>query len=290
MLDFRRPVLSDRERIEAFVQESGQIGCDITFTNTYLWREHYDIRVAFTDDSYFKSYYVGDRPMGYAFPMTRGDIRDAIELIRADAAERGIAPLIGLLNDTNAALVKELYGDRVTIRNDRDSFDYLYERSNLAHLSGKKFHAKRNHISRFFREHEDSSVEEICERNFDDVLSVTERWSARQESDSGELDIIRDALDHFDELGMFGLLLYVEGRPVAMTLGSRVNDEVCDVNFEKAVEIDSAYAVINNEFAKRYDTFAYLNREEDMGLDGLRKSKLSYHPDILLRKSSAIFK
>ena len=290
MLDFRRPVLSDRDRIEAFIRESGQIGCDITFTNTYLWREHYDIRVAFTDDSYFKSYYVDGQPMGYAFPMTRGDIREAIELILNDARDRGIAPLIGLLNDTNAAVIKEMYGDRVMIRQDRDSFDYLYERHNLAHLSGKKYHAKRNHISRYWREHEDSSIEEICERNFDEVLSVTERWIAQQSGDTGELAIIRDALGHFDELGMFGLLLYAEGRAVAMSLGSRVNDEVCDVNFEKAVEIDPAYAVINNEFAKRFDTFTYLNREEDMGLEGLRKSKLSYHPDILLRKSSAVFK
>jgi hypothetical protein len=290
MLDFREPVLGDRERIEAFVRESGQIGCDITFTNTYLWRNHYDIRVAFDGESYYKSYFTAGQPMGYAFPMTRGDIRTAIGNILDDARARGAAPLIGLLNDANAAVIEELYGDRVTIRHDRDAYDYLYERQNLARLSGKKYHSKRNHISRYWREHEDSSVEEICERNFDDVLSVTERWIARQDEDTGELAVIRDALEHFDELGLFGLLLYAGGRAVAMTFGSRISDEVCDVNFEKAVEIDSAYAVINNAFAKRYDTFTYLNREEDLGLDGLRKSKLSYHPDILLRKSSAFFK
>lgn len=290
MLEFRRPELSDKERIDSFVSESGQIGCDITFVNTYLWREHYDIRVAFTENSYFKSYFVKGQPMGYAFPMTRGDVRDAIGMILSDARERGVAPMIGLLNDENAALIKEMYGDSVAIRHERNSFDYVYERHNLAHLSGKKYHAKRNHISRFWRDHDDSSVEEICERNFDDVIDVTERWTAQQDKDTGELAIIRDALDHFDELGMFGLLLYADGQAVAMSLGSRISGEVCDVNFEKAVGIDTAFAVINNEFAKHYDTFTYFNREEDMGLEGLRKSKLSYHPDILLRKSTAIFK
>ena len=288
MLDFRTPTLDDRERIEAFVRESGQLGCDTTFTNTYLWREHYDIRVAFTDDAYYKCYYIGDELTGYCFPMTTGDVRNAVDTILADARERGIQPLIGLLNDRNAELIRKMYGEKASIRIDRDSFDYLYERKDLANLNGKKYHAKRNHIARFFRTYEDNSVKEICEENFSDVMAVAERWQQNGE-DTGELDIIRDALTHFDTLGMFGLLLYADGCPVAMSIGSRINDAVCDVNFEKATDADGAYAVINNEFAKRYSTFRYFNREEDMGLEGLRKSKLSYHPAILLRKSTAVF-
>ena len=288
MLDFRTPTLDDRERIEAFVRESGRIGCDITFVNTYLWREHYDIRVAFTDDTYYKCYVMDGKVSGYTFPMTRGDIRTAVDRIVEDARERGVTPVIGLLDDQNADIIRKLYGDRVSIRISRDSFDYLYERAHLAELRGKKFHAKRNHISRFFREHADISVKEICKENHADVLSVVERWTSIG-GDTGELSIIRDALEHFETLGLFGILLYVEGRPVAMSIGSRISDEVCDVNFEKAVEIDEAYAVINNEFAKHFDGFTLFNREEDMGLEGLRKSKLSYHPDILLRKSTAVF-
>ena len=77
--------------------------------------------------------------------------------------------------------------------------------------------------------------------------------------------------------------------PIAMSMGSAINEQVCDVNFEKAVGIDEAYAVINNEFAKHFNSFTLFNREEDMGLEGLRRSKLSYHPDILLTKSTAVF-
>jgi len=289
MLDFRTPTLDDRERIEAFVRESGQIGCDVSFVNTYLWREHYDIRVAFTDDTYYKCYMMDGQVTGYVFPLTRGEIRPAVERILDDARERGAAPVIGLLNDRSTEVIKCLYGDRVAIRMERDSFDYLYERAHLAELKGKKYHAKRNHISRFFREHSDVTVSEISGENFADVLSVVERWTAAG-GDTGELEIIRDALTHFDELGLFGLLLYVDGRAVAMSIGSAISDAVCDVNFEKAVEINEAYAVINNEFAKHFNTFTFFNREEDMGLEGLRKSKLSYHPDILLRKSTAVFR
>lgn len=289
MLEFRQPTLSDKERIERMVRASGQIGCDVSFVNTYLWRHRYGIKVAFTEDSYFKCYQMGEKVTGYAMPLTTGDIKTAVNLIRRDAKERGAQPLIGLLNPENAALIKKLYGRRVKIAEDRDSFDYIYQRQMLANLPGKPYHAKRNHISRFIRTYQDYSVEEICESNFDDVLAVTEQWMNGAE-DTGELEIIRDALAHFDELSLFGLLLYVDEQPVAMSLGSAINDEVCDVNFEKAVKIDEAYAVINNEFAKHFSTFSLFNREEDMGLEGLRKSKLSYHPDILLSKSIAVFR
>ena len=288
MLDFRTPTLLDKERIEAFVRDSGQIGCDITFTNTYLWRDHYDIRVAITDDAYYKCYFTNGRLTGYTYPMTTGDIRTAIDTILNDAKERGVQPLIGLLNDRNADVIRSLYGERVRIEPDRESFDYLYERSDLAVLGGKKYHAKRNHIARFFRTYNDISVEEICERNFPDVLSVVDRWQQKN-GDTGELGIIRDALEHFDLLGLFGVQLYLDGRAIAMSIGSRISDEVCDVNFEKAVDVDEAYAVINNEFAKHFDSFRLFNREEDMGLEGLRKSKLSYHPAGLVHKSTAVF-
>lgn len=288
MLEFRTPTLDDKERIDFFVSNSDQIGCDITFVNTYLWCERYDTRVAITENAYFKAYFSEGVPVGYAFPLTTGDIRTAIDMILEDARQRGVQPVIGLLNDRNTQIIRELYGDRVDIEEDRDAFDYLYLRSDLSNLSGKKYHAKRNHLSRFYRTYENCSVEEITEKNFDDVISVAERWQEGSPGD-GEMTAIRNALQHFDRLRMFGLVLYVDGRPVAMSFGSRINNEVCDVNFEKAVEIDEAYAVINNEFAKKYSTFTYLNREEDMGLDGLRKAKLSYHPYQMIQKNIATF-
>ena len=289
-LEFRQPILSDKELIEKFLEAEGAIGCDTTFVNTYLWRDHFNIKVAFTEDSYFKCYGEDDVITGYAPPMTFGDYKTAVDRIRADARARGIRPLIGLLTDEKAEIIRGLYNRAaVSVKPSRDSFDYIYERKDLASLSGKKYHAKRNHISRFFRTYDNIIVEEICERNFEDVYSVTERWMAVN-GDTDELGIIRDALDHFDALGLFGLLLYVDDKPVAFSIGSRITDEVCDINFEKAVDIDEAYAVINNEFAKHFDSFTYFNREEDMGLEGLRKSKLSYHPYMLLNKSDAHFR
>ena len=289
MLDFRAPTLEDKERIDSFINGCGQSGCDVTFVNTYLWRDHFSVRVAFDEDSYYKCYCVDGKVSGYSLPITRGDLKTAVDKVIADARERGAEPMIGLLNDENAALIQRLYEGHVTVLEDRDSFDYIYERAHLAELAGKKYHAKRNHIARFMRTYgERHRFEVLCERNLCDALDIAERWQAHN-ADTGELAIIRDALDHFDQLGLFGLILYVNDVPCAMCIASRISDTMCDVGFEKAVDVDGAYAVINNEFAKRFDRFTYINREEDMGLDGLRKSKLSYHPDILYKKSYAVF-
>lgn len=288
MLDFRTPTLEDKDRIDSFVRDCGRIGCEITFTNTYLWREHYDIKIAFDGETYYKCYALDGEITGYALPITKGDIKAAVDNIIEDAKMRGVEPMIGLLTDTFAEQLHRLYEGHIHISESRDSFDYIYEREKLASLSGKKYHAKRNHISRFKRTYENYSIRELCEDTFNDALFVAERWNSSDE-DTGELDIIRDAFDHFDELGLFGLVLYVDERPAAMCIASEINSRVCDVNFEKAIEIDEAYAVINNEFAKRFTKYKLVNREEDLGLEGLRKSKLSYHPDILLKKYSAVF-
>lgn len=288
MLDFRTPTLEDKERIDSFVRKCGQIGCDVSFTNTFIWRQRYDIRVAFDDDTYYKAYAIDGKISGYAAPVTKGDLRKAIDTVVADARERGVEPLIGLLSDANAELLRHMYADKVRITEDRDSFDYIYERENLATLGGKKYHAKRNHIARFMRNCENYSVKELCKENLSDAMSVAERW-LDGDDDHGEMTAIREAFQNFDTLGMFGLILYVDDRAVAMCAASEINDCVCDVNFEKAVEVDGAYSVINNEFAKHFSKYTLVNREEDMGLEGLRKAKLSYHPDILYRKSIAVF-
>ena len=111
------------------------------------------------------------------------------------------------------------------------------------------------------------------------------------QSTYGELEVIKEALENFEEFKMNGAILYVENRPVAMTLGSEISERVFDVNFEKALrEYDGAYAVINNEFAKTLTRYEYINREEDMGIEGLRKAKLSYNPIIILDRYNAELK
>lgn len=289
MLDFYTPTLADIGWVSKFTQNSGQIGCDISFANTFLWREKYNVKICNFNDTYYKAYFRNDT-VGYAFPIGSKSPKEMLDVLLLDAKQRGVKPLIGLLNRTNAEILSHLYPDMFEFREERDDADYIYSRENLALLQGKKYHAKRNHISKFMRNNENWCYKVIDRTNIEDAYFVAHKWHMQSDTDKFELKAIREALDNFDALELFGGVLYVNNRPVAMTIGSKINDFVCDVNFEKAVEVDGAYAVINNEFAKAHTEFLQFNREEDLGLEGLRKSKLSYNPDKILMKYTAIMK
>lgn len=287
MLEFHTPTLNDKKWIEDLTHNCGQIGCDISFATTYLWRDKYDIRVCNHDGVLYKAYFGRSGVLGYAFPVGDKPPKEMLDVLISDAKERGGELLIGMLNKTNAEILSHLYPDMFTITQERDSADYIYSQQNLALLPGKKFHAKRNHISKFMRNNPDFEYKALDSTNLEDAYFVAHKWHMQNDSDKSELDAIRQALDNFSALSLFGGVLYVNSRPVAMTIASKINDSVCDVNFEKAVDVDGAYAVINNEFAKSHSEFLQFNREEDLGLEGLRKSKLSYNPDKILMKYTA---
>lgn len=291
MLDFYTPTLEDYQWIKKLTYNSGQIGCDISFATTYLWRNVYDIRVCNHDGVFYKAYFEGDKVSGYTFPIGDKPPVDMLKPLMQDASERNLKPLIGMLNKTNLEILTHLYPDMFEIKQQDSDADYIYSQKNLSLLQGKKFHAKRNHISKFKRNNPDYEYKNLDESNFEDAYFVAHKWHMNNISaDKSELMVIREALDNFSQLELMGGVLYVNSRPVAMTIASKINDSVCDVNFEKAVDVDGAYAVINNEFAKSKPQFLQFNREEDLGLEGLRKSKLSYYPDKILMKYSAIMK
>jgi len=203
-----------------------------------------------------------------------------------------------LTAEQKTQLEEEFHG-RFTFQEDRDGFDYLYTVDKLADLAGKKLHAKRNHIHRFDEQFPDWLFEPIGPDNLAECVEMEAKWYAEQveagraDANLGhERDAVNTALSHMEELGISGGLIRAGGQVVAFSLGSLTTADCYNVHFEKAYgEIQGAYAVINREMARwvrsTFPQVAYLNREDDMGLEGLRKAKLSYYPDILLKKYSA---
>jgi hypothetical protein len=155
-------------------------------------------------------------------------------------------------------------------------------------LPGGKYHSKRNHISKFNRSYPKWRFSIINRDNKLDALYVAEQWFKVNEiplSSGEEYFAIREALDNYELLHMHGGLLYVDDKPVAMTMGSRINMVTFDVAFEKALtEYSGVYAKINNEFVKTLVGFEFVNREEDLGIESLKKAKLSYHPVAILKR------
>lgn len=215
-----------------------------------------------------------------------------------DARKRGIPCRLSGLTEADRQELEELFPGKFRFHYDRDSFDYIYSIEALATLKGKKLQKKRNHLNRFREANPDHSVEPITEENLPEVTALVDRWYRLRLTQDPHADYqleqaaIRKALKHRESLEMEGLLLRVEGEPVAMTMGSRLSADTFDIHFEKALDVaDGAYAAINNAFAKylqeKYPELLWLNREDDMGIEGLRKAKLSYNPDHMVEKSWA---
>lgn len=288
---FRTVVPEDREWIVPLIAGSGETACEYSFGNIYMWSgSAYRTRIARIGDFLAAEEYP-ERP-NFMAPVGTGDDRAflaALDALTDRAREYGFVLRMHRVSEACCRRITRLCGDRFTVEPDRDSADYLYLRNDLADLSGKRYHGKRNHISAFCRAFPDWHCEEITADNLADCAAVNEEWYAeRLPEDPGaadELYAVRRGLERFSEIGLYGKILYAGGRPAAYSFGDRVNPDCFVTHVEKALpEFPGAYAVINREMAASLTDVRLINREEDMGHDGLRTAKLSYHPMMLGNK------
>lgn len=291
MIEFRKLMPEDRERYEQLHFACGERGCEFTFANLYLWGRQ---RIAFLHDHavLFSQF---DRRTVYPFPVGGGDKKAVLEAIINDAHERDIPCRLTGLTEENIRLLEELYPGKFFFHCDRDSYDYVYAIDDLAELKGKKYQKKRNHVNRFRTEHPDYRVQPLCDELLEDVKALVDGWYESRLAQDPAADFLMErralekALRDYEKLGLETLVL-LDGRQVlAVTMGSFLSENTLDVHFEKAREdVDGAYAAINCEFARylreKYPQLQFLNREEDMGIPGLRKAKESYLPHHLTEK------
>jgi len=297
MIPFRRIELADKTQYETYLFAEPERGCEYSFANLFMWGRQ---EIAFLDDcallfSHFNGHTV------YPWPQGPGDKRMALETILADARQRGIPCRITGMTGQEMEKLQAWFPDTFEIRVARDNFDYVYTVEALADLRGKKLQKKRNHVNRFRAEHPDYRVEPLGCGNIARVQHMVNDWyvSRRQADPTGDYLLeslaMARAFRNFDNLGMEGIALLEGDRVIAVTMGSRLSGNTFDIHFEKArEEFGGAYNAINCEFARylrlKYPDVEFLNREDDLGLEGLRKAKLDYHPHHLTEKYWACLK
>ena len=304
MIAFRDPEIGDRQWVEERFRASGNQGCEYSFSTLFLWSGAYQQQVA-PMDGFVLERLRGKLGAGYLFPAGSGPLEPVLSALEKDAAERGEPCRFFCVTPEQAERLEQLRPGQYAFQSDRDGWEYLYALDRLAGLGGKKLHGKRNHIRRFEESHPDWQVEQITMDNLAECAEMDLEWNRRYRSldAAGEEAEARTRLDerhamsrafaHYEALGMDGLLLRTGGKVVAFTMGSPISADTFDVHFEKAYgEIQGAYPMINREFARWLQAnrpgVRWLNREDDMGLEGLRKSKESYYPDRMVEKSAAI--
>lgn len=299
MFDFRKIQLSDKEAVNEKLAVSDFRGCEYSFANNMAWQRLNDTLVCFYKDFYICCSFEDGQPY-ITFPAgVKSDDSGKEKYIQLFSElkkcmeQQGRPLIVSSVNTENLEWIKEYYGDKITWEYNRDGSDYIYNSSDLINLSGKKYHGKRNHIKRFMENA--WKFEPITSDNLDDCILFSTQFYNNNENDYSAI-IEQYAIDLFfmnmDYLNLKGGVLKADNRIVGITIGEQLNSDTFVVHIEKALaDVQGAYPMICNQFAKANAAeLKYINREEDLGLEGLRKSKLSYKPAFMVDKYTVYFK
>lgn len=291
MIEFKKLCAEDLPRFQNHLSLCNRRGCEYSFANLYMWGRQ---RAASVGD-FLVLFSQFDRRSVYPFPLGHGDIKPVLDAIIHDARKRGLPCYLSSMTQEDCTLLEQLYPGQFRFHTDRDNYDYVYRIEDLATLKGKRYQSKRNFANRFWSNHPDAKLLPMDEHTQPLAQQMVEQWFLAKESADPLADFhleklaLERAFQRREALGLEGLVLVEDGKCIAMTMGSPLSDNTFDIHFEKALDgYDGAYAAINQGFARyllgKHPNVEYLNREDDLGIEGLRKAKLSYHPDHLVEK------
>lgn len=293
MLEFKKISLDDYEILKAFSLAYPARQCDRSAGATVMWADYYDNYYAVYDGTItFTSNFTGG--MCFTYPVGR-NVDEMLDRIREYCIEKNIPMTVCGVNKDEIDFVKAKYPD-CEISADRDWFDYLYEKDAIMSLSGRKYATQRNHINKFKKLYDNYLFEEITENNIPEIIEFTKNFSfnsAKDESAETELQICISVLENYKKYSLLGGALRIDGKIVGYSIGEIIGDTLI-VHIEKAdISYHGAYQMVTNSFLRMYadnDTVKFVNREEDCGDEGLRKSKLSYNPVELIEKNTVKIK
>lgn len=291
MIQFHPISINDKDIYQQYRTDKRELGCEYSFANLYMWGRQ---NLAFIHDHAVLFSQFNQRTI-YPYPVGNGDKKAVLEAIIADAKERGISCRITSLDADAKETLEKLFPGKFYFHCDRDFFDYVYDINDLADLKGKNYQKKRNHFKRFLATFPEYTTEPITPDNTEQVRLMLEKWYEEKLQDNPTGDFLMEqvalekALTHYEDLSLDGLLLKDGDRILAMTMGSFISEDTMDIHFEKALrDADGAYAAINREFAlylrNKYPLLRFLNREDDMGIEGLRLAKQRYFPHHMVEK------
>ncbi len=276
MIEWKKIQLSDKGFFDEIKGNKEGIAM-FSFASMYLWRDFYHTSYAVINGNVVAKGVSDDGECVMYFP--RGleyEVENTVSYIRAEYG-KGIKFLP--LTESTCDKIAEIFPESKKSVID-GKCEYVYNRDDLAYLAGKKYHAKRNHIAKFDKNYNAEFIK-INKDNVDVLKNAAKYlFELIEGSPENEYKAICDAIDHFEELSLRGGVLIVDGKVAAYSIGSMINDDTADIHFEKADRAyEGSYAKINRTFVLEcFDDARYINREEDLGIEGLRKAKLSYYP------------
>ena len=288
MLEFKCISASDFERYNKYRAHDTTNASEGAFTTMFIWNRYYNLEVAENGEFFFIRFNIKGKAPSYFFPIGKGNLEHAIEELSQYSLKRGEKLSLRLVSSENAEKLKRISGKKFSFTECRDSFDYVYLTDKMISLAGKKLHSKRNHLN-YFLENYDFEYLKVTEPT---ILTAcadkAQEWvSAKTKNiNSFELGAMKKYFEHYFEFNQKGAVIKVQGQIVAMSFGERLNRDTALIQIELADEnYRGAYQAINKLFCENeWKDCRYVNREEDMGIEGLRRAKKSYQPEFFVEK------
>lgn len=277
--EFSPVTLEQRPVLHPWFQALPDGMSELTFAGIYLFRATHRYQISQVNEDSFVIVGEDAEPFFIApFDLPPEDVLDSL------------FDQYGTMKAVSASQAEQLSQKRCRVWEDRDNFDYLYDRRKLVTLSGRRLHRKKNLLNLFLRHHA-SVAKPLLEQDVGDALQILEQWVAQQQG-PGDYDAAREALENMETLQLCGGIFYVDDEPVAYTLGEELaQGRMFVIHFEKAVlqkEYAGIYQYVNQAFvAALPEQYEQINREQDLGDPGLRQAKESYRPVDFVRKYRA---
>lgn len=294
--DFKSLNASDFHMVQSCIN-GGYNNSESSFSTMYMWQHYANVKYNIENGIVYSLFSKENGEFSSFMPY--GKNRNTIEVVDKiyDLLFKLNSPVeINLCTDDFVDFLISSNKYNINITECRNSFDYVYKTQDLINLSGRKYHSKKNHINSFKKKYDyeyctyDASMKDNCLRFCENVLK--QYYMLDDSSFQTEFHSIQKTLEHLDELNLKCGLLILENNIIALTVGERLNDDYALIHIEKAdYKYRAAYSVMNNLFLKNefYDT-KFVNREEDMGIEGLRIAKQSYHPCEMIKKYKVILR
>jgi len=294
--DFKDIEIEDKAIFDHYIGKQLHQNSEFNFTNFFIWRYHYKLSFTiYKDHLCLIGQYRNEFPIIFP-PLGSQEVGfdDAFMKLVDYFKYKGFPVIVKGITDPIKEVMDQVLPNVFRYKNDRDMYDYVYLSDDLINLRGRKFQKKRNHINKFKKRYE-YKYEPVTSHNLEECLIAEMEWALSRPNDSGineEKVAIVEALRNMEALGIKGGALRVNDRIQAFSLGEELNPEMAVIHIEKAnIDYDGSYAMINQQFAKHcWSDYKYINREEDMGLPGLRKAKKSYNPTKMIKKYTGLLK
>ncbi len=293
MLSFRRIKLEDKPSFDRILNVLQPETSDLTFTNLFMWECNYGLLVSYLEDlDYWLLMAKPPHPKWKPFflpPVGEWSNQAALKEAYRLMVETAVAEKFGFqMRRVPQALEAALrqINPELSAKLERNTSDYLYAATDLINLAGRKYHSKRNHLNKFLRQY-NWEYQAMTPELATACLNLETAWfNITNPEPCSENEAMAIVLRNFEFLGVAGGAVKVDGVIQSITVGEKLNRNTAVIHIEKAnTELDGAYAAINHEFAVRqWEGLELLNREEDMGIEGLRKAKLSYYPVRMVEK------